>query len=86
VPPAPAPLETKAINKTRPAPPETLDEFIQRYGDKTVTYKALSDTQDVLITVLKQHKEKIDALTQANTALSDRVLELEARAAVTHAD
>jgi len=69
------------------------EEFNERYGTKAVTYLALSSALDVYTDGLKNHKaalEKLkaalDTLTQQNKALSDRVLELEARAAVIHAD
>jgi hypothetical protein len=84
LPPAPAPTSTKSV-KAPKAPPETIAEFVERYGHKTVTYKALAGQWDVFTDVLKHHKEKIDTLTEQNKTLSDRVLELEAqRAAVGH--
>jgi hypothetical protein len=77
------PLQTKSI---KAAPPETLDEFVGRYGTKTVTWagltKVLSETDAVLV-------KAITALKQRCETLEARVLELEASAAartVEHAD
>jgi hypothetical protein len=73
----PAPLATKGDAKPA-APPATSAEWLQRWGKKPVTYKQLSRELDDLIDVLKSHKAKLDTLTQENTELRGRVLELEA--------
>jgi hypothetical protein len=66
------------IRASLPKLPETPDEFLQRYGTKTVTYKALFGVTDVLMVWLKKHKDRMDTLEQANKDLQARVLELEA--------
>jgi hypothetical protein len=66
--PAPAALATKA------EAPDTIDEFLQRHGKKTVTYVGLS----------KVLGEITDGLGKAIKALQSRVLELEAQQAAAH--
>lgn len=70
------PLRTKSTPAVKA--PDTYEEFIQRYGKKHVTYKALHEATDVLIEALK-------ALKTENKALAARLLELEAQVAVQHA-
>jgi hypothetical protein len=73
---------------TKTAKPQTMEAFLEKYGAKTVTYRALNRLLDDCLQsaydVLKQHKEKIDELQRKNAALQDRVLELEATRAVAH--
>ena len=81
--PAPAALKTKA------AAPETMEEWLQRHGTKSVTGAMLVATANEFIEVLKAQKQRVDTLEQANKDLQSRVLELEAIIAsrtVEHAD
>jgi hypothetical protein len=75
-------LQAKSVK----AAPETLEEFVERYGTKTVTWaglsKVLTETDGVFV-------KAITALKQRYETLEARVLELEASAAartVEHAD
>src|SRR5687767_5022714 len=67
-------LETKSDEA-----PATIAAFLERHGKKSVTYKALHESLDMLLDVLKQHKEKIETFRQRNDMLDARVRELEAR-------
>ena len=50
------------VTKSEPAPPpQTTQEFLERYGHKRVTYKALSGVTDVLMDCLKRAKVRADA-------------------------
>jgi hypothetical protein len=62
------------------AAPENDEEFLQRCGKKTVTYKALFEAIDLVLEILKPLKIRIETLEQTNKDLQTRILELEATA------
>jgi hypothetical protein len=79
-----APLQTKAA----PAAPETMEEFLARYGTKHVSYQTLYEATGALLEKWaemnernKERNRRLDALEQSNAELSARILELEAQRA-----
>jgi hypothetical protein len=81
---APAPRTSPAA----PAPPETMEAFLQKHGKEPATYRALYDAAAALLEISKALKTKWDEMNERNKernarldALEARLLELEATAA-----
>jgi hypothetical protein len=81
----PAPVQTKAAPAVKA--PETLEEFVERYGKKPVTWRGLMKvikvSDDVFVDAIKELRGRADTFEQANKDLSARILEIEAQRAAT---
>jgi hypothetical protein len=60
------------------AAPTSFEEFLQRYGSKTVTYRDLTEISDEILSIAKAQKERADKL-------ETRIKDLESRPVLKYA-